>query len=246
MEIPLDRFEEIIDDNILRRGLDYFQSRAIKDFSELSYGCYEAFISGTELYKAQLEIRNNTIIHFNCDCPYDLGPVCKHIVAVIFYLKQDELELSATTPKTTKAKKAQPINQQVKRLLDTISHEDLVKFVIENSKKDKKFRNCLLATFSHLNPNQSKAFYQSQIHSILKTAKGRDGWLDWAGMRDVVNATKPFLDNAEKYLEKNSFENVFFIGAALLEEMTAALQYSDDSNGDIGNYIDSAMNLFSR
>jgi len=65
-------------------------------------------------------------------------------------------------------------------------------------------------------------------------------------MKYVVNATQPFIDNAVKNLANNNYKNVFFISAALLEEMTEALQFGDDSNGDIGYFIDSSMELLSQ
>jgi len=65
-------------------------------------------------------------------------------------------------------------------------------------------------------------------------------------MKYVVNTTEPFLENAEKYLANNNFENVFFISTALLEEMTEAFQYGDDSNGDLGYFVESAMELLSK
>ena len=93
---------------------------------------------------------------------------------------------------------------------------------------------------------QSKEFYRKQFHSILQTAAGREGWIGWSDMKYVVNTTQPFLDNAELYLQKHNFQNVFFISTALLEEMTEAFQYGDDSNGDLGYFIESAMELLSK
>jgi len=246
MRIPLNEFEQLIDERILKRGLSYFKGGAITDFSEISSGEYEAIVSGTEEYTVQLEITNNTITEHNCDCPYDMGPVCKHVVAVIFHLQQDELELNQPNISKPRKKKAKSVSQQVKELLNTISHKELIEFVQENSKKDKKFRNYLLASFGHLSQNQSKEFYQKQIHSILQSAAGRDGWIGWSDMKYVVNTTEPFLANAEKYLANNNFENVFFISTALLEEMTEAFQYGDDSNGDLGYFVESAMELLSK
>ena len=246
MRIPLNEFEQLIDEKILKRGLSYFKGGAITDFSEISTGEYEAIVSGTEEYTVQLEISNNTITEHNCDCPYDMGPVCKHVVAVIFHLQQDELELNQPSISKPRKKKTKSVSQQVKELLKEISHNELVDFVQENSKKDKKFRNLFLASFGHLSQYQSKEFYQKQIHSILQTAAGRDGWIGWSDMKYVVNTTEPFLENAEKYLAKNNFENVFFISTALLEEMTEAFQYGDDSNGDLGYFIESAMELLSK
>lgn len=246
MRIPLSTFEQFIEEKILKRGLSYFKGGAIIDFSEISNGEYEAIVSGTEEYTVQLKISSNIIIEHNCDCPYDMGPVCKHVVAVIFHLQQDELELNKPkTPKPRK-KKTKSVYQQVKELLKEIPHKELIEFVQENSKKDKKFRNYFLASFGHLSQNQSKEFYQKQIHSILQSAAGRDGWIGWSDMKYVVNTTEPFLENAEKYLVNNNFENVFFISTALLEEMTEAFQYGDDSNGDLGYFVESAMELLSK
>jgi len=246
MKIPLNEFEHVIDETILKRGLAYFKGGAITDFSEISNGEYEAIVSGTEEYTVQLEISNDTITEHNCDCPYDMGPVCKHIVAVIFHLQQDELELNEPSISKPRKKKTKSVSQQVKELLKTISHNELIEFVQENSKKDKKFRNYFLASFGHLSQNQSKEFYQKQIHSILQSAAGRDGWIGWSDMKYVVNTTEPFLENAKKYLANNNFDNVFFISTALLEEMTEAFQYGDDSNGDLGYFVESAIELLSK
>lgn len=246
MQIPLNEFEQLIDERILKRGLAYFKGGAISDFSEISTGEYEAIISGTEEYTVQLEIKNNAIIEHNCDCPYDMGPVCKHVVAAIFHLQQDVLELNQPNLTKPKKKKSKSVSQQVKELLKEISHKELIDFVQENTKKDKKFRNYFLASFGHLSQNQSKDFYQKQIHSILQTAAGRDGWIGWSDMKYVVNTTEPFLENAEQYFQKKNFENVFFISTALLEEMTEAFQYGDDSNGDLGYFVEYAMELLSK
>lgn len=73
--------------------------------------------------------------------------VCKHVVAVIFHLQQDELELNQPSISKPRNKKTKSVSQQVKELLKTISHKELIDFVQKNSKKDNKFRNYFLASF---------------------------------------------------------------------------------------------------
>lgn len=245
MNIPLHEFEQFIDEKILQRGLSYFKNGAITDCVEVSTGEYEAIVSGTEAYQVQLSINKNIVVAHECDCPYDMGPVCKHVVAVIFYLQQDELELAAPQPKKPKKKKAKSIPQQIKELLKNISHQELVEFVQATSKKDKKFRSHFLASFGYLNQNQSKEGYQQQIRSTLKAAAGRGGWVDRSDMRQVANTLQSLLEQAEKQLTNKNFEQVFFISAAFLEEMMAATQYADDSNGDLGYFIASARDMLS-
>jgi uncharacterized Zn finger protein len=56
----------------------------LRVFLENAAGEFEAVFVGTEDYNAQLKTKNDTVTEHRCDCPYDLGPVCKHVVATIF------------------------------------------------------------------------------------------------------------------------------------------------------------------
>lgn len=246
MKIPLAEFEQFIDETILKRGFSYFNNGAVLDVVEISTGEYEAIVSGTENYTVQLEIKTNAIVNHNCDCPYDLGPVCKHVVATIFYLQRDVLDFDKKSPSKPRAKRTKSVAQQIKELLKSIPHDELIQFIEDQGRSDKKFRASFLATFGHLSQDISKAFYQKQIQATLRAAKGRDSWISWSNMRYVVNTTEPLLATAEKYLENNHFEEVFFISTALLEEFTEALEFADDSNGEIGYFIDASLELMSK
>ena len=243
MKIPLSEFELQIDETILKRGLSYFKNGFVTEFTEISNGTFEAIVLGTEDYTVHLEIKNNIIEEHNCNCPYDWGPVCKHIVAVIFYMQRDIVNIQRVKASKPKTKRTKTVTQQVKDLLKIIPPLELKGFIEENCKKDKRFRNVFLTTFGHLDKDQSKEFYKKQIHSILKTAAGRDGWIGWHDMKYVVDSVQPIIKNAEKYLVNENFENVFYISTAFLEEMNDAFDYCDDSNGELGFFIDSSMEL---
>jgi hypothetical protein len=245
MEIPLYEFEQIIDDKILTRGLSYYREGSVIDFDEISKGLYEAKVLGSEIYDIQLKVVKSTIVEHNCNCPFDYSSVCKHIVAVVFYLLKDEIPVNFIDITKSKKKETAPISKQVNDLLKNISHKDLIDFISNNCKDDKKFRNVFLTSFSHLNQNQSKDFYKKQIHSILQTAAGKDYWIGWSEMKYVLKTTQPILDIAEKSLSDTNFENAFFISCALLEEFTEAFQYGDDSNGDLGYFIESSLDIVS-
>jgi len=108
MKIPLNEFELVINQTILKRGFNYFKNGFVTDLVEVSNGEFEAIVLGTEDYTVKLEIKNEIIVEHNCDCPYDMGPVCKHVVAVIFYLQKDLLQFQKNTiPKPRKKRSAQ-------------------------------------------------------------------------------------------------------------------------------------------
>ncbi|WP_281990932.1 SWIM zinc finger family protein [Aquimarina aggregata] len=244
MIIPLDQFEILIDSKILKRGADYYEDGAVIEFEEISTGEYEAIVLGTEEYRVQFRVSENTIVEHHCDCPYDLGPVCKHLVAAIFYLEQDRLIINHQTSSAQKTeKKTVSVSKQVKNVLKQISHSELISFIEKQSKTDKKFRNYFLSAFSYLHQGQSKDFYKKQIHNALQAAKGRDGYISWSETKYIHSTITPFLENAEESLNKGGFENAFYISTALLEEMTEAFEYADDSGGDISYFIDASIEL---
>src|ERR1035437_8623761 len=124
MQIPLRHFEQHIDETILKRGFSYFKNGQVNPPEEITTGKYETVAEGTESYTVQLQIKNETIIDYNCTCPYDLGPICKHTTAVIFYLQQEGLNLQQSpkrkkSSRTTRKKKT--VSEQVNELLEAIS-----------------------------------------------------------------------------------------------------------------------------
>ncbi|MGB3151422.1 MAG: hypothetical protein WBB27_12245, partial [Maribacter sp.] len=175
--------------------------------------------------------------------PYDMGSVCKHVAAIIFYLQEDTLSLDQDKKKKKITPKTKSPYKQITDILKSVSHQELKSFIEANSKNDKKFRDYFLSSFVHLIESQSKELYQRQINSILKTAAGRDGFIYWSEMKYVVKALAPFTDKAEEYFAEGNFENTIFISTALLEEITKAFQFGDDSNGDLGYFIEFSMQM---
>lgn len=50
MQIPLEQFEQYIDETILKRGLFYFKKRRVSQVEEISSGEYEAIVDGILKY----------------------------------------------------------------------------------------------------------------------------------------------------------------------------------------------------
>lgn len=248
MQIPLTQFEQYIDETILKRGLQYFKKGLVHEPEEISPGEYEAIVEGTEDYTVQLILKNGIITEHVCDCPYDFGPVCKHVASVIFYLQQDELELNKKTTRTKTSQSAKPakrktVAQQVDELLEKATHDELKQFVREKASANAPFRNLFLLSFAQHNSNESKELYEKQVKSILKTASDRHGFIDWSASRIVGNAVDNLLESAQKQINNRNYKSAVFICTAVMEKMTEALQYSDDSNGDIGGSVDAAYEM---
>ena len=254
MEIPLSHFEEYIDEPILKRGLSYFKKGLVHEPAEIRPGDYEAVVEGSEDYTVKLSIRNGVITEHSCDCPYDMGSVCEHVAAVIFYLEQEELELTQNTKKgsTKKAKassfkpsKRKTIAQQVDDLLDKVTLDELTLFVREQATKDSLFRDLLLASFAQYNPNESKALYAKQVKAPIKVARGKYGYINSSGAKYISKEISPMLSLAERYLNQGNHKSAFFICTAIMDELISALLCADDREGALGNAIYAAYNTLS-
>lgn len=260
MKIPLNEFEQHIDEDILKRGLRYFKKGCVTSVDELSGGEYEAIVEGSDTYIVQLHVKNGSVTTFNCTCPYDWGPVCKHEVAVMFYLQQDELGLKAKKKSTTKTstlsdvagkekkavKKKRTIREQLEEILEKLSPEEMRSYIGEFCGKDKTFRDFFLAQYLHLIQPVTQEIYSKQIRAVLKSASGRYGYIDYAGARQVGNSMYQLYQLAEKAMNAGSWREAMYMGRAIMEEMTIAIERGDDSNGDLGGSIDNGQDILFR
>ncbi len=246
MEIPLSHFEEYIDEPILKRGLSYFKNGFVHEPEEIRPGDYEAVVEGSEDYTVKLSIRNRVITEHSCDCSYDMGPVCKHVAAVIFYLEQEKLGLTQNTKKgsskkakasSSKPSKRKTLAQQVDDLLGKVTHDELILFVRNQAANDSLFRDSLLASFAQYNPNESKTLYTKQVKTLIKVARGKYGFLDSSGAEYVSNELSSMLGLANHYIRKGNHKSAFFICTAIMDELISALEYADDMDGHLTDTI---------
>ena len=89
MQIPIDSFERYVNSTIIKRATSYYENGNVIDVAETRPGEFEATVEGSEDYTVQLKLEDGKITEYDCDCPYDMGPVCKHIVAVIMHLQEN-------------------------------------------------------------------------------------------------------------------------------------------------------------
>lgn len=250
MRIPLDQFEQVIDEKILQRGLTYFKKGLVRELDEISPNTYEAVVEGTEDYTVRLTIENDVVTEYNCDCPYDMGPVCKHVAAVIFSLQEENLGLTKKTAKSKKAsgsgtKRSKSVATQIDELMAKASVDELKELIRNEVNKNAVFRNHVLASLEHYDENASKELYQKQLKAMIRSATDRYGLIEWNQARSLGRAVDELLDSAKKQINRGNYQNALAICLAVLEEMLEPLNTADDSNGDISGCIDEAFYVLS-
>ncbi|WPQ63819.1 SWIM zinc finger family protein [Chitinophaga sancti] len=131
--LTLKNFELQIGSVIIQRGRQYYEDGAVIDLEETDNNYWQAEVAGSTTYFVEIKLGNkNKIEDYSCDCPYD-GDTCKHVVAVLFLLKE---ELSNTIVSAKRA--TQP---DFKKLLQKINIEEYKEFILTHATKDKNFKS---------------------------------------------------------------------------------------------------------
>ncbi len=252
MQIPIDSFERYVNSTIIKRATSYYENGNVIDVAETRPGEFEATVEGSEDYTVQLKLEDGKITEYDCDCPYDMGPVCKHIVAVIMHLQENGFDADTDidndgafiTPLTAKQEPSRNQGRdQVSEIIENIHPDELKQFIQEASDADPNFRSLFLSTFSQHNSNDYKEIYKQQVKSILDSNSDRHGFVNWSAAGEVNFAVEDLLRSAEKQIENHNYESAVYICTAVMEEMTEALEYADDSSGNIGGCIEYANEL---
>lgn len=243
MKISLDQFEQQIDETILKRGFDYFKKGHVTEVEELVDGDYEITVEGSDTYTVSLNIKGNAIEEFECDCPYDRGPVCKHVVAALFYLQENifgTIELPAK--KTRNNQKEKSIAGQAQELLNTLSHADLKAFIHDACVNDRQFRQLFVTKHIHLLYPESKTLYTKQLQALIKAYSDKYGFVDYRNAIHLGIRISEIAGEAMAEQKKGQIHKPMFIASAIIEELVNLINYGvDDSNGQIGGNIEEAF-----
>ena len=71
---------------ILQRGREYFSQGAVTHLAETIEG-WTAEVEGQKTYHVSITGKVEPNEWF-CDCPHDRGPVCKHVAAVFYAIRE--------------------------------------------------------------------------------------------------------------------------------------------------------------
>lgn len=246
MRMPLNEIETHTDDSVLSRGLAYFREGLVTQCEEITVGKYEAVVEGTDDYVVRIDLKDGMVGACSCDCPYDFGPICKHVVAVCFHLRQDNPNPQKPPAKSNRSRKPAKrgtVTDRVNELLEKITHDELKRFTSEAVVRDPSFREIFLSSFASDEAGESKAFYAKRVKALLRSASDRHGFIGRNASGKTARDVFQLLDSAQNRIEAQNYMSAVHICMAVMEQMVEALQYADDSNGSIGDCIVSAFEM---
>lgn len=233
---------------ILKRGRKYYRNQHLTSLVKVALNHWRAKVVGSRTYDIEVELDEEGVCRCTCSCPYAESNPCKHIAAVLLALQDDDpvigssdTQESTANPPTTIPKSRKTLSEQVEEQLQKISHDELVAFIKELTDHDREIRNRFLARFSPAEGNANQSQYRRFIKNALAPARRR-GLIYGREAASILSPINELLQKAEQHLASD-IQTTIAIAQTGVEELVPALQFIDDSYGDVGNAIHWALDL---
>ncbi|RFS24714.1 hypothetical protein DVR12_05815 [Chitinophaga silvatica] len=234
--LALRNFELQISDTIVYRGREYYESGAVVELEETGKDFWIAEVMGTELYTVEVSIfKKNNVKSYSCDCPYD-GDICKHVVAVLFLLREKITNTDIRKKVVSKA--------DFDKLVQKISLKEFQNFVLAYATKDKTFKSLFERHFADKESGGIDLGdkYAKQLKSLIRSHSNGD-FIDYRSVHRLTNEVNRLLDEGQRQIYKSNFRDAFMVARSVLTEVIELITYCDDSSGRIGDVINGSIEL---
>ncbi|MFA5804587.1 MAG: SWIM zinc finger family protein [Melioribacteraceae bacterium] len=240
MNMTLQNFDEQISEVIVGRGQNYFKKGRVRELEEIEPGNWTAEVDGTETYFVTVEVHNEDILEWDCECPFE-GSICKHVVAVLYAITgnhaTENLPEKERDPKRNKKDYTDLILQKVKV-------EELKNFLLMQFSSNKGLKNSFIAHFAEYLDEDSDSKYRIIVQNIYKAAMGRGGFIDYHSAPRLIRPLAELINKASDLLDNKNIAESLAICKTLLEEVPLFAEEMDDSDGGIGQILYSVFDLF--
>jgi uncharacterized Zn finger protein len=219
------------------RGRELFRrgavSRAAVQGRTLSCVCEG---SESPFYRVRAELDEGGIRSASCTCPYDFGGYCKHVIALLLSYAHE--------PESFAARK------EPAELLSDLNREQLLalltKLVGEQPDLYELIEAALIApsvsgsgkTAPSRRREVDVEVYRRRVSSImhgLDHMRASEAYWHVGGLTDELRGVER---SAREFLNAGEAEAALRILLTLLEESSDGFEYIDDSNGELGDFLD--------
>ncbi len=214
-----------------RRGEEYYREGAISN-TTVQGALLSGECAGTHApyYRVQVALDEAGITNASCTCLYEYGGYCKHIVALLLaYLHH---------PKLFTVRKAPA------ELLADLDHNDLIAILTKLVQVQPDLYDRIEAMTSV--PSKSKKqrkkkvdieVYRHHILGIVHSLNGMRMSEAYWHVGGLANQLREVQESALKFLDAGDAGTALEILLVLLEESSRAIEYIDDSDGELGGFV---------
>jgi len=231
------------------RGENYYNNDYISflTYNPQKHSYYgEVEGSGFEDYKVRIGLdENNNVSHYNCNCPYDWGDMCKHIVAVLLaiengkYIESSEKDIDVVK----NIEKIETDGDDLVDLINNASKEDLIKFITEKGFKYGDFPTDLYRFLKKPKINEEIKFLVGDIKGIISDASyfkfDNDPYYHQDETDKFSNDLEKVLQQSEESLNKDRYMVPFHVSIEIINGVNSLFEFSFENYSLEGLVYDS-------
>lgn len=229
----IQRFLDDVAPQILTRGEDYYHSGQVESVCrEGNHVTAEVSGSEEDPYLVELDFSGGGELEdWSCDCPYDRGPVCKHIVAALLTIQAEPLEKPL--------KKVQSSKIDILPLLESAQKRQLVQLILEHCQEDQRFQSRVLSELG-CNGEQGLAAVKALIKSSIRSNTHR-GYIDMRGCDHICADLDDALDQVRRRIKQGRYDQALDITLFVLLTAIKLAGEADSSSGSLSWTVDVAL-----
>jgi len=241
MNRSLENFESWVSGYMLSKGEDYWVNDNVQNL-EQDGDTWAADVYGTNDYLTEVIIKNGQVEEWFCDCPYDRGPICKHVIAVLFAVR-DEIPSELLTAReaalqSVKTQKKTSPSTPLEEIIEKLEEAELRRLMTFFAKRHDEVRSHLLSKYSNLLKVVSKEQFEQLVSSYIDAhSGGRHGFIVYRDASRLGDKLYTLIENADL---KNPIA-VVYLCEAVIHQVAKAYQHADDSSGSMGGAIETAF-----
>jgi hypothetical protein len=250
----LGRLDEI-DMRVLAKGREYYRNKHVLSLEEIDDLFYQARVEGTYVYtvKVQLDDQDN-IVDSRCDCPYDIGPYCKHQVAVFLALRnarssatgrgytehdgRSAIEGAAQPGAVSKRKR-----DDIEAILSARTKDELVKFLLDMAAQYEGIRALIPVVFADGTQEDDISTCIALIRTSIRSSTDEHGFVSYRNTARAVSGADHVLEQARCALKRGRPKHSLELALCTIGEMVDLLSSADDSSGVVGGVVETSLRL---
>lgn len=239
--MELKNIEQHLDPRIRERAVGYIQDGRIEAPEPITSDVWRTTVHGSDLYHVVVQLDGEKIVRWECSCPYDQGPICKHVAALLLLLEGKEeadAEMEHRTPARSK-----PGKRAIDIILDEAPIEGLREFIRDYALTDMDLKNKLKARFAEYLDASPASTYSDMVRNHIRTARDRRGFIDYHSAKHLIQSLNHLWNTAENLLDRGKPLESLELCKILIEGVADALQQMDDSSGGASDILYGAFEI---
>jgi tetratricopeptide (TPR) repeat protein len=236
--VNLKNFHKHIPPKIYERGAEYYEYDSINNVEHEYPDTWTAEVEGSELYSVEIKLNGDEIVSWKCDCPYGYGDICKHVVAVLLYIKnnRDKYPVSAEIPPS-------PQHKQLTEILHQSNNKELASFLSQYADEHPDFYQALTSNLHPKKKVSPQVDYTKKIQKCFNAGNSYNRYCYSSDRKDIACKLDEYIAKARSLIKLNCEEEAMTILLPIIKKIGDGYEEYGDDEGALGAVCQEAAGI---